>query len=79
MSLYEELLEEVRKNSIDHGKIETLLKEIKAMIANGEFPSREDFLLFVESLKIIEAKSLILKENLDKLKLRRKVTDTYKP
>ncbi|MEO2069653.1 MAG: hypothetical protein ABGX27_09140 [Desulfurobacteriaceae bacterium] len=79
MNPYEQLLEEVRKNKMDYQKLKTLLEEIKSEIKQGKLPTFEGFMAFTKALEIIEARSFILKDRLDKIKLKSKVNKTYKP
>ena len=79
MNPYEQLLEEVRRNKMDYQKLKTLVEEIKSEIKQGKFPTFEGFVAFTKALEIIEAKSFILKDKLDKIKLKSKVNKTYKP
>ena len=78
MNPYKRLLEEVKKNTIDYGKDESLLREIKDTLSKGKIPSREELSLFLEALRTVEAKSLVTRESLEKLRLRKKVSNTYK-
>ena len=78
MNPYKRLLEEVKKNTIDYGKVESLLREIRDTLSKGKIPSREELSFFLEALRTVEAKSLVTKESLEKLRLRKKVSNTYK-
>ena len=77
MNPYLKLLEEVKKNKIDYEELEKILGKVKEEIEGGEFPSKEEYLLFERALKIVEAKHSVLGEKIKELSLRRKVNKAY--
>jgi len=77
VNLYVQLLEEMKKKELDYPKLKTLLEDIKSEIEEGKIPTYNDFIIFNEALRIARTKSLILKNELEKTRLEKKVCKTY--
>ncbi len=77
MNLYVQLLEEMKKKELDYPKLKALLEDIKSEIEEGKIPTYNDFIIFNEALRIARTKSLILKNELEKTRLEKKVCKTY--
>ncbi len=78
MSIYAELLKEVKNNKINYEKVEKLLKQIEEEIQKGNFPSEEDYIRFREAFQIIEVKHSILNEKIKDFQTKKKVNETYR-
>ena len=78
MSVYIELLREVKNNKINYERLKKILEQIKEEIEKGNYPSKEDYICFKEALCIIEAKHSILREKIKGFQTKKKVNETYK-